>query len=213
MPRAVFVGNFVINPERQGERLPITRRAGRARIVAIASSTGGPQALQEVLTALPANFAVPILTVQHMAKGYVAGLASALAAKCRMRVKLAEHRESLRPGTVYLAPDDYHLGVAGWSTIELSDAPAVQGFRPSATWLFSSVAHYFRAGAIGVVLSGRGLDGIAGLVEIHRAGGLIMAQDEESSVAYEMPRAAVEAGIADFVASLSGLAHQMIALT
>lgn len=213
MPRALFVGNFVINPERQGERLPITRRAGRARVVAIASSTGGPQALQEVLTALPANFPVPILAVQHMAKGYVAGLARALAAKCRMRVKLAEHREFLRKGTIYVAPDDYHLGVADLYTIELSDALAMDGFRPSATWLFSTVADQFRAGAIGVVLTGRGRDGIAGLVKLHRAGGLVVAQDEESSVAPEMPQAAIEAGIADFVVPLHEIAGQVMALT
>ena len=206
------MGNFVINPEDESERSPIPKRAGRARIIAIASSTGGPQALQEVLVALPANFAVPILAVQHMAKGYVAGLAGALAAKCRMRVKLAEHREPLRKGTIYLAPDDYHLGVADLYKIELSDAPAVDGFRPSATWLFSTVADHFRAGAIGVVLTGRGRDGIAGLVELHRAGGVVIAQDKESSVAYEMPQAAVEAGAADFVLPLREIADQVMAL-
>jgi len=139
-------------------------------------------------------------------------LAGALAAKCRMRVKLAEHREPLRKGTIYLAPDDYHLGVADLYKIELSDAPAVDGFRPSATWLFSTVADHFRAGAIGVVLTGRGRDGIAGLVELHRAGGVVIAQDKESSVAYEMPQAAVEAGAADFVLPLREIADQVTAL-
>jgi two-component system, chemotaxis family, protein-glutamate methylesterase/glutaminase len=212
MSRAAVVGNFVIDPESQGERAPIPKRPGRARIIAIASSTGGPQALQEVLAALPANFGVPILVVQHMAKGYVAGLASALATKCRMQVKLAEHREPLRRGTIYLAPDDYHLEVADLYTIELSDAPAVEGFRPSATWLFSTVADQFRAGAIGVVLTGRGRDGIAGLVKLHRAGGLVVAQDKESSVACEMPQAAIEAGVADFVVPLQKIAGQLMAL-
>jgi len=96
--------------------------------------------------------------------------------------------------------------------IELSDAPAVDGFRPSATWLFSTVADHFRAGAIGVVLTGRGRDGIAGLVELHRAGGVVIAQDKESSVAYEMPQAAVEAGAADFVLPLREIADQVTAL-
>jgi two-component system, chemotaxis family, protein-glutamate methylesterase/glutaminase len=206
------VTNLVINPENQGERSSIPKRAGRPRIIAIASSTGGPQALQEMLAGLPANFVVPILAVQHMAKGYVAGLADALAAKCRMRVKLAAHREPLRKGTIYLAPDDYHLGVADLHTIELSDAPATDGFRPSATWLFSTVADHFRAGAIGVVLTGRGRDGIAGLVKLHRAGGVVIAQDKESSVACEMPQAAVEAGAADFVLPLREIADQLMAL-
>jgi two-component system, chemotaxis family, protein-glutamate methylesterase/glutaminase len=202
----------VVNSERPDARASGFRRAGRERIVAMASSTGGPEALQEVLAALPADFAVPILAVQHMAKGYIGGLASALAAKCRMRVKLAEHRERLHRGTIYLAPDDYHLGVAGLHTIELSDAPEVEGFRPSATWLFSTVADYFRAGAIGVVLTGRGLDGVAGLIRIHRAGGLILAQDGSTAVAYEMPRAAVEAGVTDFILPLQEIAGRLKAL-
>lgn len=190
-------GNFLKGPEKQRSATPV--RSGRARIIAIASSTGGPQALQELLGALPTMFPVPILVVQHMANGYASALAGALAPRCRMRVKLAEHREALRPGTVYLAPDDYHLGVAGLDSIELSSVPALDGFRPSASWLFSSVAEYFRASAIGVALTGLGRDGVAGLIRIHRAGGMILAQDKESSVAYEMPGAVVEAGIADFV--------------
>ena len=212
MPRVVIGDTFRIDRERRGQGEPFRSR-GRARVVAIASSTGGPQALQELLAALPADFRVPILVVQHMAHGYIAGLVSSLAANSRMRVKLAEHQEPLRPGTIYIAPDDYHLGVAGQHSIELSAAPEVEGFRPSATWLFSSVAHRFGAGALGVILTGRGHDGVAGLAEIRAAGGLIVAQDQQSSVAYEMPRAAAEAGLPDFVAPLDAIADQLMALT
>ncbi len=212
MPRLV-IGNLArVDQERRGQRERFPSR-GRARIVAIASSTGGPQALQELLTPLPADFRVPILVVQHMAQGYIAGLVSSLAAHSRMRLKLAEHQEPLCPGTIYVAPDDHHLGVAGQHSIDLSGAPPVKGFRPSATWLFSSVAQHFGAGALGVILTGRGQDGVAGLVEIRHAGGLIVAQDEQSSVAYEMPRAAVEAGLPDLVVPLPAIADQLMALT
>jgi len=185
----------------------------RARIVAIASSTGGPQALQELLAALPGDFPLPILAVQHLARGHADALVSVLTANCPMRVKLAQDRDRLHPGTVYVAPDDYHLGVADRHTVELSGAPPVGGFRPSATWLFSSVAHRFGAGALAVILTGMGRDGVAGLAEVRRAGGLIVAQDEASSVEYGMPRAAVQAGLTDFVLPLEAIAGQLIALT
>lgn len=185
----------------------------RVRIVAIASSTGGPQALQELLAALPGNFPAPILAVQHLARGHADALVSVLSANCRMRVKLACNRDPLHPGTAYVAPDDYHLGVADQHRLELSGAPPVDGFRPSATWLFSSVARRFGAGAVAVILTGMGRDGVAGLAEVRRAGGLIVAQDEASSVEYGMPRAAVQAGLTDFVLPLEAIAAQLIALT
>jgi len=193
--------------------LPDAANQGPARIVAIASSTGGPQALQELLAALPRNFPVPILAVQHLARGHADALVSALSAKCRMRVKLAQNRDRLHPATVYVAPDDYHLGVADQHSVELSDAPPVDGFRPSATWLFTSVARRFGAGAVAVILTGMGRDGIAGLSELRQAGGLIVAQNEASSVEYGMPRAAVQAGLADFVLPLEAIGAQLIALT
>lgn len=203
---------MVIGRERQGRQKPSPIHS-RVQIVAVASSTGGPRALQELLAALPADFPVPILAVQHLAKGYAGHLVSALAANCRMRVKLAEHREPLASGTIYIAPDDYHLGVADRHTIELSGAPPVERFRPSATWLFSSVALHFGSDAVAVILSGMGQDGVAGLAEIRRAGGLIVAQDEESSVVYGMPGAAAEARLPDFVLPLPAIAHQLIALS
>jgi two-component system, chemotaxis family, protein-glutamate methylesterase/glutaminase len=185
----------------------------RTPVVALASSTGGPQALQELFAALPSDFSVPILAVQHITKGYLSHLVNALAANCRVQVKLAGHREPLARGTIYMAPDDYHLGVADQHTIELSGAPPVERFRPSATWLFSSVARHFGAATVAVILSGTGQDGIAGLVEIQRAGGLILAQDEQSSAAYGMPRAAVEARLPDFVLPLPAIADRLIALS
>jgi two-component system chemotaxis response regulator CheB len=166
-----------------------------------------------LFAALPADFPLPILAVQHIAKGYVPELVRALAVNCRMRVKLAEHQERLASRTIYIAPDDYHLGVADRHTIELSAAPLVERFRPSASWLFSSVAHRFGASAVAVILTGRGRDGVAGLAEIRRAGGMIVAQGEERSAVYGMARAAVEAGLPDWVLPLPAIAGQLMALT
>jgi two-component system chemotaxis response regulator CheB len=192
---------------------PIHGMGQRARVVALASSTGGPRVLQELLTALPANFPLPILAVQHLTKGCMPDFIAALAAHCPLRVKLAEHREPLASRTIYLAPDDYHLGVSRHHTIELADAPAIERFRPSATWLFSSVADRFGADAVAVILSGRGRDGVAGLAAIRRAGGLILAQDEQSSTACGMPRAAAEAGLADLILPPRAITQRLAALT
>ena len=205
-----IVTTAVAREEHQRHKPSIPRQA---RIVALASSTGGPQALQELFAALPADFPLPILAVQHIAKGYVPELVRALAVNCRMRVKLAEHQERLASRTIYIAPDDYHLGVADRHTIELSAAPLVERFRPSASWLFSSVAHRFGASAVAVILTGRGRDGVAGLAEIRRAGGMIVAQGEERSAVYGMARAAVEAGLPDWVLPLPAIAGQLMALT
>lgn len=195
-------------PERR-HLVAIQERRGLAGIVALASSTGGPQTLHTLLGMLPADFPLPILSVQHMARGYVATLARSLDANCRMRVKLAEHGERLTHGTVYLAPDDVHLGIADLHTIELSGSAPLNGFRPSASWLFSSAARHFGAGAVAVILTGMGRDGVEGLFEIHRAGGLVIAQDEATSIAFGMPRAAAEAGLPDLILPLSAIAEHL----
>lgn len=179
------------------------------RLVALAASTGGPAALQQILQALPRDFPVPILAVQHIARGFSAGLAEWLNASCNLRVKLAEHGEPLRGRTVYLAPDDRHLGLSRHLRIALSDAPAILGFRPSATYLFESVAAAAGAGVVAAILTGMGADGAAGLPAVRAAGGVVIAQDEESSVVYGMPREAVAAGVVDLVLPLQEIATRL----
>lgn len=194
-------------------RRPTVRRAGgkAAAIVAIAASTGGPAAIQTVLAAQPAHFPLPILVVQHITPGYGAALAHWLNAVCDLRVKIAESGEPLRPATVYVAPDDRHLGVAEVGRIALSDAPAMGGFRPSATFLFESVARVFRDESLAVVLTGMGDDGVEGLRAVRQAGGRIAAQDEQSCVVFGMPRATIEAGLADTVLHLDDIAGWLTA--
>ncbi len=177
----------------------------RARVVAVATSTGGPAALHHVLSQLPGEFPAPILVVQHITAGFVSGLADWLGTASKLRVKVAEHGEPLSPKTVYLAPDHLHLGVSGRRTIALSDAPPVGGFRPSATFLFEAVARAFGASALGVILTGMGEDGVEGLKAVRQVGGRVIAQDEGSCVVFGMPGAAIAAGLADLVVSLDSL--------
>ncbi len=172
----------------------------RTSIIAIAASTGGPAALQTLLEALPGDFPVPILIVQHIAVGFMGGLAAWLNSVCDLRVKIAEQGERLMPHSVYLAPDGRHLGVSNPSLVSLDEGPPVGGFRPSGTFLFESVARAFGSAAAAVILTGMGEDGVAGLRTVRRQGGRIFAQDEKSSVVFGMPGAAVAVGLADVVA-------------
>lgn len=191
---------------------PASTEHTRGRVVAVAASTGGPAALHRLLCDLPGDFPAPILAVQHIATGFIDGFANWLNSASAFRVKPAQDREPLVPGTVYLAPDDRQLGVSGRGLIALSDAPAVGGFRPSATHLFESVARDFGASALAVILTGMGEDGVAGLRSVRQAGGRVIAQDERTSVVYGMPGAAVEAGLADAVLPIEAIAARLIAM-
>jgi two-component system chemotaxis response regulator CheB len=186
-----------------------TAMSRRTSVVAIATSTGGPAALQRLFKDLPGDFGVPILVVQHITPGFIPGLASWLNAVCDLHVKVAEHGERLAPHTVYLAPDDRHLGVSDTGSIALVDAPPVGGFRPSGTFLFEAVARTYAAAAVALILTGMGEDGVAGLRAVREAGGRIWAQDEKSSVVFGMPGAAIAAGLADQVLSLEAMAARL----
>jgi len=153
------------------------------QVVAIAASTGGPAAIHLILTALTADFPVPILIVQHISRGFSAGFASWLDQASPLRVKLAEEGEAMTPGTVYVGGDDHHLRVGATRRIQLSAAPEVGGFRPSATPLFESVAAAFGRSAVAVILTGMGRDGVDGLRAIREAGGRIELHDEPHHLA------------------------------
>lgn len=185
-------------------RPPATTR--RVRLVAIGASTGGPAVVADILERLPAGAGAPILLVQHIAPGFVAALATWLGTRTRLGVKLAEPRETLRPATVYVAPDGHHLGVDAGGRVVLSDAPPRDGFRPSASFLFESVAETVGAGAMGVLLTGMGRDGAAGLRRLREAGGVTVAQDRESSIIFGMPREAIRLDAAQHILSPEDIA-------
>jgi two-component system chemotaxis response regulator CheB len=167
------------------------------QMIGIASSTGGPGTLAKVLGPLPADFPIPILVVQHITKGFATGLAEWLNTGTPLQVSLAGHGVRPDPGTVMLAPDDYHLQVSARGVVELSREEPYRGLRPSANFLFRSMARAYGPRAVGVILTGMGDDGSDGLEELHKAGGLTVAQDEESCVVYGMPQEAVQRKLVD----------------
>jgi two-component system chemotaxis response regulator CheB len=174
-------------------------------VVVLAASTGGPQAIQTVLQALGPDLHVPVLVVQHMSPGFLGGMVGWLGATCPQVVRLAVHGEEPAGGTVYVAPEDYHLLVTRGGKLALTKAPAVGGFRPSANTLLESVAECYGAAALGAVLTGMGEDGAAGLAALRSAGASTIAQDEASAVVYGMPRAAAAAGAAERVLPLGAI--------
>jgi two-component system, chemotaxis family, protein-glutamate methylesterase/glutaminase len=183
-------------------RGPLVINRRRPVVVLVAASTGGPQAIQTLLQALGPDLGVPVLVVQHMSRGFLAGMVGWLAATCPQAVKLAAHGNEPVSGTVYIAPEDYHLLVTRAGKLALSKAPPVGGFRPSANTLFESAAQCYGGMAIGAVLTGMGDDGAAGLATLRGAGASTIAQDEASAVVFGMPRAAAAAGAADRVLPL-----------
>ncbi len=196
---------------------PRAKRVSRARVVAIATSTGGPAALHDLFAVLPADFPAPILIVQHISKGFVDGLVKWIAADSKIAIKVAVDGEVALPGTAYIAADGYHLELlrarGDQFRISLTLTPPVGSFRPSATRMFASVATAAGSGALAVILTGMGDDGVAGLREIHKQKGTVIAQDEASSVIYGMPREAVRAGVVNEVVSLQNLPGRLTDLT
>lgn len=185
-------------------------RSGAVEAVAMAASTGGPAALRRILMDLPRNFPTPILVVQHIARDFTAGFTEWLAGSCALPVRLGTDGEELRPGVVYVAPDDHHMGVSANRRLRLSDGKPMGGFRPSATYLFESAAAVYGARLAGVVLTGMGTDGADGLEAAHRAGACIIAQDEASSVVFGMAGEAVRRGAVDMVVPLEEIATRLM---
>lgn len=178
--------------------LAVTAR-GRVELIAIGASTGGPQALQIVLSALAGKVRVPVLIVQHIAKGFTLGFADWLASVTGMEVKCPANGELCRAGAAYVAPDDMHMGVDGAGRIILDSGPPVNNLRPAVAHLFGSVAAAYGSRAAGILLTGMGKDGAMGLKLMRAAGAVTFAQDAESSVVHGMPGEAITLGGAVYV--------------
>jgi len=186
--------------------------AAPSRIVALGVSTGGPNALQYVFSQLPAEFPGSILAVQHMPDGFTELLARRLDDTCPMRVKEAQSGDLLLAGRVLICPGNRHMRVKRLplgNVAVLSDDEPVNGHRPSVDVLFRSVAEEFGPRSIGVLMTGMGEDGASGLGAIRAAGGLTLAQNQESCVVFGMPRAAIERGYAMRVVSLQDLPNTL----
>jgi two-component system, chemotaxis family, protein-glutamate methylesterase/glutaminase len=182
-----------------------------ARVVVIATSTGGPRALAAVLPELPAPLGVGTLIVQHMPAGFTGSLAARLNASSALNVSEAAGGETLDPGTALLAPGGRHLRLTLDGRTELSEEPAVGGLRPRADLLIEDAARAYGDRLLLVVLTGMGNDGLRGAREVKRRGGRILVESEESCTVYGMPRAIVESGLADGVIDLGRLPQAIAA--
>ncbi|AIO67291.1 protein-glutamate methylesterase/protein-glutamine glutaminase [Burkholderia oklahomensis] len=183
------------------------------KLIIVGASTGGTEAIREVLTPLPPD-APAVLIAQHMPPGFTRSFAQRLNGLCRISVKEAEHGERVLPGHAYIAPGHAHLLLArsGANYIaHLSDDPPVNRHRPSVDVLFRSAAQHAGKNALGVILTGMGRDGAAGLLEMKKAGAYTFAQDEASCVVFGMPREAIAMGGVDDVAPLSDMSRRIMA--
>ena len=189
----------------QSERRPHSNRPWAYDLVVVGCSTGGPAALQKIIPALPEDFPAPVVVAQHIPVGFTRPMAQRLDQQSRVQVVEAMHQQVLRAGCVYIAPSGSHAAVKReQNRAEISILPPESSsspFRPSVNVLFSS-ALPFAPRVLAVVLTGMGQDGLEGARELHRAGAEIVAESEETSVVYGMPRVVVEAGLTERVLSL-----------
>jgi len=196
--------------------LPATRSTGERRvgIVAIGSSTGGPRALQEILPLLPKDFPVPIVIAQHMPQNFTGPFAERLNQLSQITVREAKAGDQLKPGLALLAPGGSHMRIERKRSLEtvvtLGENRDDLIYRPSVDELMLSVSECFPGRALGVILTGMGNDGVKGLTVLKHGGGRIFAQNEESCVVYGMPKAVVDAGIADKVLAIEEMVGEII---
>lgn len=214
----------ISQPDRSFQRAAPTRQITSAesakasgkkyKLVAIGTSTGGPVALQKILTQLPANFPHPILLIQHMPAAFTPAFAQRLNGLCKITVKEAENGDMLRPGVAYLAPGGKQMMVEGRGSgqklkVFEDDSPRVT-YKPSVDITFASAAKSYADGVLAVVLTGMGADGRDGARILKQAGSKIWAQDEESCVVYGMPQAVANAGLAEKSIALNDVAQHII---
>ncbi len=176
--------------------LPRQNGKSKLKLVAMASSTGGPGVLAQILGQLPADLPLPILVVQHITRGFSSGLATWLNQQTALNVGLAGQGDEPQPGQVLIAPDDRHMVINRSGLISLTQEPPRHGLRPSADYLFNSVAQVYGATAVGVILTGMGADGAEGLRALRNTGAPTIAQDKDSCVVFGMPAVAIELGAA-----------------
>lgn len=189
---------------------------GRPGALAIGVSTGGPNALAEVVPALPANFPIPVLIVQHMPPMFTRLLAERLQSQSKLKVVEGQHGMNVLPGTVYIAPGDYHMRVVrtgGKVQLQMNQDAMENSCRPAVDVLFRSVAEVYGGGVISVILTGMGQDGLRGVEQLRSLGSYVIAQDEASSVVWGMPGFVVRAGYADSVCDLRSVVPEILRRT
>jgi len=187
-------------------------RRGDFKLLAIGTSTGGPVALQKVLTALPANYPLPILLVQHMPGTFTPAFAARLDQLCKIKVKEAADGDQLQPGVALLAPGGMQMvieGRAGAARIRITESAPGQFYKPCVDTTFDSIAKIYPDSTLAVILTGMGADGREGCRALKRGGSAVWSQDEASCVVYGMPMAVAEAGLSDKVLALDRVGAEL----
>lgn len=182
------------------------------RVVAIAASTGGPQAISAILSQLPEGFAAPILVTQHIADGFAQGMAEWLNKVTPLRVGVARDGDRAAAGRVYINPSEFSMRVTRQGLLVLTGRESGEIYHPPCNTLLCSVAESYRERAVGLILSGMGDDGARGMQAIRTAGGVTLAQDEKSSLIYGMNRLAVERGSVERSLALADIAGELLRL-
>jgi len=194
-------------------KAPPSPEPGPIQIVAIGISTGGPNALAELIPSLPDGLRVPVVIVQHMPSKFTAALADSLDQKSALKVVEATDMTELAPGTVYLAPGGKQMRVvhnAGKFLLEVNDDPPENHCQPSVDYLFRSVAKIYDNHALGVIMTGMGADGVLGLRLMKRKGAQVIAQDKQSCIVFGMPSEAINAGVVDIIIPLTKIASEIV---
>ena len=216
--RGVLLGagyNPVKKPAEPMKHESKVKSIGNSRLVALACSTGGPKALQSVIPYLPKNLNAPVVLVQHMPKGFTRSMAERLNELSDIFVKEAEDGDILEAGKVFVAPGGYHMEIEtrrdGVSLVRLNSKPAIGGLRPCANVMYDSIKATNYDHITCVVLTGMGMDGTEGIVALDKVKNIYtIAQDEQSSVVYGMPRAVADAGVTDEIVPLKEIAKSII---
>lgn len=191
----------VRSASRKKEKIVPGTRPSKIDALMIGASTGGPNVLTQIVKSLPANLSIPVFIVQHMPEGFTASFSKRMNSLAKVPVVEAENRMLIKAGTVYLAPGGKHMIVRN-KRIQLLDTAKVHSVKPAVDPLFESVVNHYGRNTLGVILTGMGRDGAAGCLDIKRAGGYVIAQNEESCVVYGMPRHAYEAGAVNELLSI-----------
>jgi two-component system chemotaxis response regulator CheB len=203
------------HPARQPPKEKPAGKRGKSEIITIGISTGGPNALTQMLPMLPGNIGVPIVIVQHMPPVFTKSLATSLNAKCALTVKEAEDRENIQANTVYIAPGGKQMKLIASPDgqnrqIKITNDPPENSCRPSADYLFRSVGDYYVGRTTAVIMTGMGSDGNKGLQVLKQKGATIIAQNEDTCVVFGMPKKPIESGLADVIAPLNNIADEII---
>jgi len=187
-------------------------KSSDVKLVAIGTSTGGPVALQQILTSLPANFSKPIVLVQHMPANFTAAFAERLNQICKIKFKQAEDGDTLEPGVALLAPGGKQMMIdrRNGGTIRIIESDKRLNYKPCVDVTFGSAANVFQGGVLGVVLTGMGSDGKDGAALLKKTGSLVWAQDQESCVIFGMPMAVINGGFADDIMNLDQIARKLV---